>query len=36
MQLAIHVGIISETYIFRKQLIPSLVTKLSVMDDIIQ
>ena len=35
MQLATHVGIISETYIFRKQVIPSLVTKLSVKEDVI-
>ena len=35
MQLATHVGIISETYIFRKQVIPSLVTNFSVMEDVI-
>ena len=35
MQLATHVGIISETYIFRKQVIPSLVTNFSVMEYVI-
>ena len=35
MQLAIHVGIISETYISRTQVIPSLVTNFSVMEYVI-